>query len=431
MLLNELTLPCTVLTLSDTPKDEEHHSKHGWVRWAEHDFAEIIYIISKRTFANACGGFMIKFFDGNTIQEQYIPQDTEFEPIDSNLADGYISYYLKHLSLNYDGLIGSDPEIFATENKQIIPAFNFLGSKQDKKPVGERNHVYWDGFQAEFDTTANACLAFHCDSVHDGLWLLNNKLKAFNKNAVLDIRPTLDIPKEMLENANNEHVEFGCMPSYNVYGMEGIKESGRNVGFRSAGGHIHFGIGQQTHESVIPLVKALDSILGVACVSLFASFDEPRRRTMYGLAGEYRLPKHGMEYRTLSNAWLMHPALMHIVFDVARQVLAFGRDGLLSAWDASEEEVIHCINTCNVKLAREILKRNHDVFFAIIKTKYNTKMTQACIKLFLNGAESAFNDLSNIEKNWHLNDVWSGHSNSPNVQFQSVYEAINNDRKVG
>jgi hypothetical protein len=66
------------------------------------------------------------------------------------------------------------------------------------------------------------------------------------------------------------------------------------VPFRTTGGHIHFGIGKRDDETVSRMVKALDAIIGVACVSLFDGIDDPRRRRMYGLAGEYRLPEYGV-----------------------------------------------------------------------------------------------------------------------------------------
>src|ERR1019366_5440055 len=103
-----------------------------------------------------------------------------------------------------------------------------------------------------------------------------------------------------------------------------------------------------TLETKINMVKAMDAIAGVACVALFAKYDNPIRRQYYGLPGEYRLPKHGLEYRALSNAWLIHPLIMNLVIDFARKAAIMGKEGLFSKWKATEQETIDCITNCDV-----------------------------------------------------------------------------------
>lgn len=316
------------------------------------------------------------------------------------------------------GHLGSDPEIFVVNKKtnEVIPAFNFLRGKTNPDKVGSYingqgygQNLFWDGFQAEFNTEASNCMAWVCDSVHNGLRTLAEKAKAHDKNAVLTIKSTLDIPIDMLMESDNEHVEFGCMPSLNAYNMQGYKANGRDVPFRSAGGHIHFGIAHylgDDKKKILSTVKALDKILGVACVSLFANYDSADRRVLYGLAGEYRLPKHGLEYRVLSNAWMSHPLIMNIVYELSRQVIAVDKAGLIDHWDATEEETIECINTCNVELARKILKRNKIMFKNIMYSKFrNEEKASSVYKIFLNGMESIIDDPNDVEGNWFKNYV--------------------------
>lgn len=217
----------------------------------------------------------------------------------------------------------------------------------------------------------------------------------------------MPIPEESLKNAKDEHVEFGCNPSLNVYGGYGIKAPGREVPFRSAGGHIHFGIGKKTDEQIKNIVTALDAIVGVACTSLFQGMENPKRRSMYGLAGEYRLPRHGLEYRTLSNAWLSHPVIMHLVFDLSRKALMLGQLGLLEKnWNATQDEVIRCIQTCDVELAQKILLRNkktfQDLVFEMHKGYYADAEIDAVFNIFMKGIGSVIADPKNLEKNWAL-----------------------------
>jgi hypothetical protein len=60
------------------------------------------------------------------------------------------------------------------------------------------------------------------------------------------------------------------------------------------------------------LVKQLDSYLGLP--SLLFDRDTLRRK-MYGQAGAFRPKPYGVEYRVLSNAWLLNENRMRFVFN--------------------------------------------------------------------------------------------------------------------
>lgn len=338
--------------------------------------------------------------------------------------------------LSHSFLIGSDPEIFAqTKDGALIPAFNFLGSKDTPNQStvchhGKSNDIYWDGFQAEFNTLAMGCLEHHTDTVACGLIGLKDLLKKHDPNALLSVKTTFDIPPELLANSKEEHVQFGCMPSLNIYGMEGIKMNGREVAFRSAGGHIHYGIGKADKDRQEKIVKALDAILAVACVSLFASFDDPRRRVMYGLAGEYRLPPHGLEYRVLSNAWLTHPLIMNIVFDLSRKALRFGEKGWMNKWIHNEQETINIINTCDVAGAKEVMERNKELLLNIMDAPYrNMDMTKMAYDIFYNGMESVIKKPDDIIGNWKMNEAWKIGNKGTGFQLRFHYQNIIDSKK--
>lgn len=320
--------------------------------------------------------------------------------------------------LNLNTSVGSDPEMFVVDkNDQVIPAFTFLPSKDEPIKAEVHGHwrpnnIYWDGFQAEFDTMENSCLSGQVDSIHFGLQGLLKAAREHDKDAKLSFRTVVDIPPDMMAEARPEHVQFGCMPSFNAYGMKGESTPGHEVPFRPAGGHMHFAFSLK-HDEAIKIVKAMDAILGVACVSLFASFDDPRRRKLYGLAGEYRLPPHGLEYRVLSNAWLMHPLLAHIVFDIGRTAAMVGKKDMLSKWECSESETIRIINECDVEAARKVLTHNAEFLKRIIEVKYMNwwtsgpnvdavKAAEYVYNAIMNGAESIIKEPTNIEANWNL-----------------------------
>lgn len=333
---------------------------------------------------------------------------------------------------------GSDPEIFASkENDELIPAFLFLGSKE--KPFIApavsygRNQCYWDGYQAEFNTTPESCHGWHLDSIRNGLFGVKQALTMFDPEAKLSIKTTFDIPMHNLQSDAEEHVEFGCMPSKNVYGMQGIKDSGRNVPYRSAGGHIHFGLLDKSEKTIVAGVKGMDTILGVACVSLFANFDDPRRRKMYGLAGEYRTPAHGVEYRVLSNAWLSHPLITNVVLDLARTAFVAGVNKVTKDWKCDEQETIRIINECDVSAARKVLQENEKLFKAILAAAYNNYSRGIVLyKLFMEGMESAVAEPHNITKNWQLDqlDSWVSHCNGKEKNVATSFPLLKENKKV-
>jgi hypothetical protein len=308
--------------------------------------------------------------------------------------------------------MGSDPEIFVLDaNGKIIPSWEFLPSKEKPKKyqgyggAATKQNMFWDGFQAEFNIEAGTCLDYRSDAIWSGLKAMITEARKYNKDAKLTIQSTMNVDKKLLKSAADEHVQFGCTPSLNAYGMEGLKLDGREVPFRSAGGHIHIGCKNYIKKegTAERYVKALDKILGVACVSLFANFDDPRRRSMYGLAGEYRLPKHGLEYRTLSNAWLSHPVIYNMVFELCRKVIGLEQKDLMEFWIASEEDTVNAINQCDVKLARKILLKNEDMFKKILfSICHDDKKTLAMFNTFMLGMESLIANPDDIVGNWQL-----------------------------
>ena len=243
------------------------------------------------------------------------------------------------------------------------------------------------------------------------------------------------VDKEVLESSEEKHVQLGCMPSYNVYGMKGeLVEDGRILTTRSAGGHIHFGLGKEEMKKKDEMVKALDAILGVACVSLFQNYDNTMRRRYYGLAGEYRTPPHGLEYRTLSNAWLAHPFFTNLVFDVSRICVSVGYYDYLKHWKAEEKDTIECINTCNVKMAQKILKTNESMFKAVLKACYKGFTADRINKLydiFMAGMDSVLDKPEDIEANWQLTKgSWMNHGDGEGKQCRTAIQEVMNGRKV-
>lgn len=359
------------------------------------------------------------------------------------MAKNYADYAFENMiySLQYAGSIGCDPEIFVERGDgSIFPAFDFLGSKNKptltpiQREAGKSLSTYWDGFQAEFETWPSSCLAWNVDSVQVGLKTVLQAARKIDKTAKLSTKTVFEVPYELLQNSAEEHVTFGCMPSFNAYGLEGMTMPARELTSRSAGGHIHFGIGSRPVENQKRIVKALDAVLGISCVSMFENFDNPVRRNFYGLPGEYRTPAHGLEYRTLSNAWMFHPLIMNIVFDLSRKCVKLGDLNMLNHFKGCKEETIEVIRGCDVKRAREIMDRNKNLITKMIKAcggSYSyDNAPEVIFNIFRNGMESAIKDPTDLIKNWNLDSEWVKHSDGTGKNVAFSRDILNQGKKV-
>jgi len=149
----------------------------------------------------------------------------------------------------------------------------------------------------------------------------------------VSFRTVVDVDLEEFEVLSPAAKELGCMPSYNYYDDTcSVVVTPENRRMRAAGGHIHIaldtdskneapapqGIETVVYENRRDLVPILDAVVGNTFVLLDRDPGAARRRTMYGRAGEYRLPGHGLEYRTLSNFWLRDYRLMSFAFGLTR-----------------------------------------------------------------------------------------------------------------
>lgn len=396
------------------------------------------------------GSYKMHYYQPSTGNRMFrdVPKDLELNVLEGTRGKELMGEWDKAIETKFGHLYrrltctsGTDPEIFVVDAKgEVIPAWTFLGSKAKPNKYGTKDtpfkgHIYWDGFQAEFDTPADlSCLAQISDCIQMGLKGVYEAARAKHPKATLSLKSVLSVKDKVLAEAAEEHVAFGCAPSMNVYGLKGNIQDGRSVPYRFAGGHIHLGLPGWSPERIAKMVKVLDAILGVACVSLFANYDNPLRRQYYGQPGEYRLPAHGLEYRVLSNAWLAHPLIYHMVFDLARAAAGLEQEGVAHYWKAEEQEVIQTILNHDVPHAREILKRNEKLFRGVLQTisgaYYELGNCDVAAKVWERGMESAVDNPEDIAANWCLDKGWVGHSEGPNAYFAKAVAVLRRGSKV-
>lgn len=337
---------------------------------------------------------------------------------------------------------GSDPEIMVVdEDGAILPAWLFLPGK-DAKVRGVKSSAFWDGAQAEINFEAASCHCWVVDRIRDGLRTVYSEARKKFPKARLTPAPVVDLPQEAAITATKEQLALGCMPSLNVYGpknhLEDIDPTA--LPFRFAGFHIHLG---SKFTRVVEVVRTIDAVVGVCSVLLLRGLEDERRRRYYGLAGEYRTPPHGIEYRTISSAALCHPVVTHLHLDLARAAARLGEAGAGSLWKASDDELQECINTLNVDMALAIVERNMECLMALMRhCRYDQRpykhgyedrfsychngptVLENAIMLIRDGA-SAHLDCTNMEKSWHLPGGWVDHSDGDNCQMSRFHHPSN------
>ena len=297
---------------------------------------------------------------------------------------------------------GGDPEIFLVHGDgSLFHAWEFLPKKSPDK------QIYWDGAQAEFNPLARACLIEYMGQLRTQLYNLLGMARKVDSKATLSLQNVMKLSPKVLKETADEFLLFGCSPSENVYKDFGAPLDPKTYPFRACGGHIHSGLNGVWDPKQAPdAVMACDAITGIAGVALAEDIDDPERRRTYGKAGEYRLPKHGLEYRVLSNFWLCHPAIMHLVHEMHRQAIRIGNSGLFQIlWDTPMDEVRQVINTCDVKGARKIIKHNQVLFQQVL---WNGNFTnkdlaaKAGLRALGRGILGTLKKPYDIEGNWEL-----------------------------
>lgn len=325
----------------------------------------------------------------------------DFEPVENSKLQELRKMQIQKgtfTGIGYKAGSGCDPEFFVVNGKdEVIPARSFLPDKT------RRTGMFFDGLQAEIAPSGQSCLEVLSTGIHTLLEQAFNSAQRVDKTARFTLRNSFKFTPEQMAAFSDEDVRFRCSTSLNVYDDTGELPEAREYLWRFAGGHIHIGCGKRTPGVIRSMVRALDGLVGVAGVSLARNWDTPERRRMYGRAGEFRLPKHGLEYRVLSNFWLSSPLIYHLVFELARMAYRLGECGAFDAvYDGTEEEVRHCINHCDVGLAVKLIERNSKFYENIFKKIWgnSSRCRERAMSTILKGLETAVSNPEDIRRNW-------------------------------
>ena len=234
--------------------------------------------------------------------------------------------------------MGCDPEFFFKVDNNIVGAELFIPKEGIKNNLtrlgglhtalkGTETKFIIDGVQVELNPKPDTCRANLANEISVAFKTLKAELTKQGTKVQCDFSRSITIEKTDLDKLDANNQKFGCMPSLNSHKDTECKLTKVDplvYRQRSAGGHIHIGFDGQPNlktaitENPDEMVDMLDIICGNTMVLIDRDPGNKARRELYGRAGEYRLPKHGIEYRTLSNFWLTHYYLMSFAFGMAR-----------------------------------------------------------------------------------------------------------------
>lgn len=225
--------------------------------------------------------------------------------------------------------IGADPEIFVGKDGEFVSAHGMVEGTKIKPHEVEGGAVQVDGMALEFniDPAENYEEFQHLlDSVQEQL------LDMISVNGFDFLKETtVHFDQELFDKVPIANKMLGCEPDFNAWTMEvNEKPSYKNL-MRTVGGHAHIGgffsdnlFNKEHFEKGATLARLMDEEVGVYSL-LWDKDDE--RRSMYGSAGCFRPKPYGMEYRSLSNAWLFSKDITKFVFDGTQRALQRLCDG--------------------------------------------------------------------------------------------------------
>lgn len=224
--------------------------------------------------------------------------------------------------------VGSDCELFLqdVETNEIVSAEGFVKGTKEHPFVFDPDNKY---FATSLDNVA-AEVSIPPATSAEGFYLyLQKSINFVNETIPKNLKcvafPAVNLDKKYLNTPNA--LLFGCEADLNAYEQDvNPKPEASDKTLRSAGGHLHVGyVGaancfplNECDKDIIEsdrerqtIVKALDLFIGVPSVIL-----EPdnKRKELYGKAGAYRPKEYGLEYRTVSNFYLVSERLTKLMY---------------------------------------------------------------------------------------------------------------------
>ena len=238
--------------------------------------------------------------------------------------------------MNKDIIIGCDPEtiwtMLGSGYKGMLPAGMILNrlAKEDHPLITgtykgyacietEHGLIFADGASWELNPHA-ANVPTLLDNIQGLLGTslqVKRDLSRGDRPIDMPVTPSQGFDLEMLAVWNDDQLmQFGCDPDESIWPRDvdpsTVDAATHNT--RYFGGHIHLGHPVENPaefyadmDNIHRMIVLADGLLGGAgtILDMYSASGGYHRRRVYGQPGVYRLQPHGIEYRTISNSWLM------------------------------------------------------------------------------------------------------------------------------
>lgn len=257
--------------------------------------------------------------------------------------------------------IGADPELFVTLDKEPVSAYKLIPGTKEKPFKVYGGAVQVDGTALEFNINPVKSKTDFIRNI-EGVQKLMKAMVLAKGDYSFSLSPSVQYSQETFDKMKEEEKAIGCEPDMNAYtfDMNPKTEDMITSRIRSAGGHIHIGDYSKAKKGsweffcdCARMARLMDQELGV--YSLLWDGDDNRRKT-YGVPGSFREKEYGVEYRTLSNAWLSNRKLLEIVWDFTLDAVnKFKKTDEQDDIDTYYQEILLCNDTkssffkCNEK----------------------------------------------------------------------------------
>lgn len=252
----------------------------------------------------------------------------------------------------YPAKLGCDPEFFLKKDGKFISAHDRVpGTKAQPHKLPNGGCVQADGVAVEFNIPpASTPKRFH-DYILSALNDIRNEFFKDAKDIKFAFEPVAMFDRQYFNSLPEKALELGCEPDYCAYVAN--KPNPKPVTkepMRTGSGHIHVGFlkpkefvkNPHTDEQHIDDCRLLTFALDMSFMNNKPLWDpDVKRSSLYGKIGCYRPKAYGLEYRTMSNAWLNYPNMWPWIFNNTMATINGLLDGEV-AKDLSNQHLSDC-----------------------------------------------------------------------------------------
>jgi hypothetical protein len=236
--------------------------------------------------------------------------------------------------------IGCDPEIFVIDKvlKRYTSAHDLVpGTKDNPHPL-KNGAVQVDGVALEYNTKPAYSAMEFAKYNTDVLKQLREMVPEDRYD--FSFEPAVFFDKVFFDSLPRGPKELGCSPDYNAYTGKmtpSPEPTGIYTNMRTGSGHIH--ISWTEGQDVLDRSHQWDCNYVVKCLEyVFKSYipywdKDTHRVNLYGKPGALRYKPYGVEWRSLSNAWLKHPELHEWLFEAITFIVKKAKEGAFKKFD--------------------------------------------------------------------------------------------------